>query len=263
MVTSRNTKFVLGAMIGVIVVSASIILVMTYNNQLANDRQIKLTLLNNAGVMIEAQGMRIYIDPYGLLSNYSELSADAILITHSHFDHYSPSHVRVVETNDSLFVCPENMTNAIEINDGLVVNPGDSFLVGDINITAFYMYLLDYPDDSPSAHPRENNWTSYIIDIDGFRIFHAGDAKYMDEYEELAGTIDVAFLPIYWDPGFGGLNESFLPIVDAVETIQPDYLIPTHFAGTLLETFMTDFGTQVENNNCVILDLAYFESYAF
>ncbi|MHA1936266.1 MAG: MBL fold metallo-hydrolase [Candidatus Thorarchaeota archaeon] len=263
MVTSRNSKYVLGALIGVLVVSASTILIMNFNGQLANDGEIKLTLVYIAGVMIEAKGMRIYIDPYFIPSNYSDFPADVILITHAHSDHYRYLDVRELETNDTLFVCPENMTNAIETHGGYGVNPGDSFLVGDINITAFYMYLPDYPDDSQSAHPRESNWVSYIIDIDGFKIFHAGDAKYMDEYEELAGTIDVAFLPIYWDPGLGGFNESVLPIVDAVETIQPDYLIPTHFAGALLETFVTDFGTQVENNNCVILDLAYFESYTF
>ncbi|MHA1904342.1 MAG: MBL fold metallo-hydrolase [Candidatus Thorarchaeota archaeon] len=263
MATSRNSKYVIGAMIGVIVVSASIILVMTYNNQMANDGQIKLTLLNNAGVMIEAKGMRIYIDPYGIPSNYSDFPADAILITHPHFDHYRESDLQNVETNDTLFVFPENMTNEVEIHEGLGVNPGDSFLVGDINITAFYMYLPDYPYGLQSAHPRENNWTSYIIDIDGFKIFHAGDAKYMDEYEEIAGTIDVVFLPIYWDPFFGGYNESFLPVVDAIETIQPDYLVPTHFQSAQLETFVSTFGTQVEDYNCVLLDLAYFESYSF
>ena len=39
---------------------------------------VTLTLLYNAGVMIEANGMRIYIDPINLPSNYSSLPADAV-----------------------------------------------------------------------------------------------------------------------------------------------------------------------------------------
>ena len=42
----------------------------------AESDTIVLTLLENAGVMIEADGMRIYVDPINLPSNYSSLPAD-------------------------------------------------------------------------------------------------------------------------------------------------------------------------------------------
>jgi L-ascorbate metabolism protein UlaG (beta-lactamase superfamily) len=165
-------------------------------------------------------------------------------------------------TNDTIFVCPASMIDAIDRFDGVGVNPGDSFQVGDINITAFHMYLPDY-STAPSTHPRASNWTSFIIDIDGFTIYHAGDAKYMTECEDLTGTIDLAFLPIYFDPFRGPLNESLMPVVDAIELIQPQFTIPTHFNDIYRETFISEYAILVENPNCEILNYAHFTSRTF
>jgi L-ascorbate metabolism protein UlaG (beta-lactamase superfamily) len=260
MMRSRNSKIVLGIIIGAIVVSTPIILLIPPAQETTT---ITLKLLLNDGVMIEAKGIRIYIDPFYIPSNYTELPADVILITHPHTDHYSRFDIEDIITNDTLFVCPENMTAAIDRFDGFGVNPGDSFLVGDINITAFPQYLHEYDSGLPSAHPRSANWTSFIIDIDGFTIFHAGDAKYMDEYEELTDTIDVACLPIYFDPGLGPLNESLLPIVDAIDTIKPRTTILTHFTNENRETFISEYAPLVEYTSGDILNLEYWTTRTF
>lgn len=255
-----NSKLVVAMIIGVIVVSTPLILMLP--PAYTPPTEIKLTLLYYAGVMIEVAGVRIYIDPFILPSNHTDMPADVILITHQHYDHYSPLDIEDVMTNDTLFVCPENMTDAVERFDGLGVNPGDSFMVGAINITAFHMYMPDY-DERISAHPRAANATSYIIEIAGFTIFHAGDSKYMDELAELTGTIDVAFLPIYFDPGYGALNESLHPVVDAINLIQPNYTIPTHFTELNRETFSSEYSILVENPSCEILNLPFFTSQTF
>ena len=251
----------MAAIVGVVVVSASLILMMPPAQEPPSE--IKVNLLLITGVMIEAKGLRIYIDPFLLPSNYTELPADVILITHPHSDHYSRLDIETIITNDTLFVCPENMTDAIDRFDGFGVNPGDSFLVGDINITAFPLYLDDYSTGQPTFHPKAANWTSFIIDIDGFKIFHAGDTKYIYEYEELTGTIDLAFLPIYFDPGLGALNASLLPIVDSIDMIQPRTTILTHFTTNNLETFISEYSILIETSSCEILDLPYFTSRIF
>lgn len=256
---SRNSKILFGIILGAIVVSAPIILMLLPQSQ----SEISVSLLINDGVMIEANGIRIFIDPLFLPSNYSDMPADLILITHAHGDHYSPLDIDIVYTNDTLFVCPENMTEAIDRYDGFGVNPGDTFLFGDINITAFPLYLPDYPSGVPSAHPRESNWTSFIIDINGFTIFHAGDNKYIDEYEQLTDKIDLAFLPIYFDPGLGALNESLLPIVDAINTIRPRSIILTHYIGAIRETFISEYSILVDDSECEILDIEYWTDLIF
>lgn len=257
---SRNSKILFGVIIGAIIVSTPIILLM-FPAQPTNE--IKVKLLMTAGVMIEARGVRIYIDPYFIPSNYTDLPADVILITHPHDDHYSPSDIEDILTNDTLFVCPNNMTDAIDRFDGLGVDPGDSFLVDGINITAFHMYMPDYDSGLDSGHPQTHNWTSFIIEIDGFRIYHAGDAKYMEELTEISDTIDLAFLPIYWDPGFGPLNASLLPIVDSIDLLRPKTTIPTHFFDLYRETFISEYSILVENPDCEILNLEYWTTLTF
>ena len=280
MPSTRNTRIALTLIVATLVIVTPLV-VMSFLNQNPppsgdgddNDNtdpleipvtSVNVTLLDTAGVMIEANNIRIYIDPYRIpKSNFSEYPADLILITHAHADHYSRFDINDVLKNSTLVVCPESMTTQLErYNNSLGVKPGDSFLYRGINITAFDLYLDNYPSGALSAHPKNNNWTSYIIDIDGFIIFHAGDAKYMEEYEEFPVDIDVAFLPIYFDPGYGVKNESLAPIIQVIETIKPDYCIPTHWYFSDNELFMQDYVPLLEDD-CEVMNLGFFESHVF
>ncbi|UCE10246.1 MAG: MBL fold metallo-hydrolase [Candidatus Thorarchaeota archaeon] len=260
--SSRTRIFAaIGAVI-VIAAAASIGLIMFQPGTAPGDESIELTLLENAGVMIEAMGLRIYVDPYDLPDNQSDLPADAILVTHPHGDHYDYSSIELIETDDTVFIFPENMTTEINRHDAIGVTPGDQVQVGDINITAFYMYTWSPPgyEDIPAGHPEEANWTSYIIDVDGFTIFHAGDSKNLPEYAQLTGAIDVAMLPL--GPGCQTMAE--VEVVDALDVINPDYFVPIHFQGDDNEDFCTVYqGLINQRTNCEILELAHFESYTF
>jgi L-ascorbate metabolism protein UlaG (beta-lactamase superfamily) len=223
------------------------------------DQSITLTLLDHAGVMIEAQGLRVYIDPINLEENYSTLPADAILITHNHTDHYQASNVSLLQKEGTVNVFPEIMEDAIAAHDGVGVVPGSTVTVGLIEITAFYMYTTA-PEGFESSHPRECNYTSYIVDISGFTIFHAGDSKNITEYEQLTGMIDVALLPI--GPGCQTMyNEE---VVDAIATIQPRYFIPIHTTELNANLFLYVYGDDIESvSQCEAMVLEDFESHVF
>ncbi|MDF1541055.1 MAG: MBL fold metallo-hydrolase [Candidatus Thorarchaeota archaeon] len=219
-----------------------------------------MTLLENAGVMIEAEGLRIYIDPILLPDNYTEYPADTILITHPHDDHYHYASIEKIATEDTIFIMPENMSTEVARHDAIAVNPGDSVQVGTINITAFYMYTYPPPDtDYEASHPAENNWTSYIIDINGFTIFHAGDSKDIDEYEQLTGHIDVAMLPL----GPGCQSMAGGEVVSVLRTIEPQYFIPIHFENGANDVFCETYDTQIEYEGIEIVNLDHFESFVF
>jgi L-ascorbate metabolism protein UlaG (beta-lactamase superfamily) len=237
----------------------SIVLIMQF---MPAGTSVKLTLLENAGVMIEADGMRIYVDPIELPSNYSDLPADAVLITHPHSDHYDSAIIDMLQKDGTVNIMPKNMTAEIVAHDAIGVVPGDSVLVGGINITAFYMYTYlppGYEDLTPS-HPKEANWTSYIIDIHGFTIFHAGDSKNITEYNQLSGKIDVALLPL----GPGCQSMAGVEVVDTIAKLQPRYFIPIHTTNIEAELFVQAYEDEIaEVSECYPFSLEHFESHAF
>ena len=223
-----------------------------------NNKTIYFNLLDNAGVMIESKGVRIYIDPYNLPNNYSNFPADAILITHDHGDHYDADIIDMLQKEDTLNVFPAIMTTQITLHDGLAVVPEDSFQVGHINVTCFYMYTFA-PEGYFSSHPIENNYTSYLIDIDGFTFFHAGDSSNIPEYHQLTGLVDVALLPL----GPGCQTMTGLDVVLALDIISPSYFIPIHFAQEMDEIFYVTQGSAVENIGCEFLRMPYYSDCTF
>ncbi|MHA2357587.1 MAG: MBL fold metallo-hydrolase [Candidatus Heimdallarchaeaceae archaeon] len=244
----------LGSLVAVAGIVTPTVVVLTNRD---NTVTVTLTLLNNAGVMIEAKGLRIYVDPVDLFTNYSDYPSDGILITHEHGDHYQGFYVNLLSNDDTVIAFPAIMTSAISSHDGIGVVPGDSFMVSSINVTCFYMYTFPV-NGYDASHPREYNYTSYIIDIDGFTIFHAGDTKDLPEYTQLTGKIDVALLPM--GPGCQTMVD--MEIVDAINMINPDYYIPIHFDSTSSCTsWQSTFGSYV--TDCEILILDNYESYVF
>ena len=227
----------------------------------SDDSSIKLTLLDNAGVMIEAEGLRIYVDPINLPSNYSTLPADAILITHPHGDHYNSTCINMLQKPSTVNVFPDNMTTEVATHDGIGVDPLDSVQVGTINITAYYMYTEIWIDDQRfTSHPPEANWTSYIIDINGFRIFHAGDSKNITEYEAISGQMDVVLLPL--GPGCQAMTG--LEVVDAIAKLQPDYFIPIQTTDWDAEFFVAAYTDEIQAcSDCTPMALEHFSSYTF
>ena len=162
----------------------------------------------------------------------------------------------MLQKEGTVNVFPENMTTAVALHDGIGVNPLDELDVGIAHITAYYMYTFDLPPN-PATHPREANWTSYIIDINGFTLFHAGDSKNLNEYNQLTGSIEVALLPL----GPGCQTMAGQEVVDAIHTIQPQWFIPIHYEIGANDQFILDYGSQL--TDCEIVNLAYFTSYEF
>lgn len=225
-----------------------------------SDTSVELTLLMNAGVMIEAKGMRIYIDPYELPSEYSDLPADVVLITHSHGDHYQEATINMLQKEGTVNVFPEIMRTEIIRHDGVGVDPEDELDIGAIKVTAFYMYTFSPIPGTPASHPAESNYTSYIIDIDGFTVFHAGDSKNLEEYEELTGKIDVALLPL--GPGCQTMYDT--EVVNVLQVIDPAYFIPIHFTEGNNDAFVSSYSRSIEaTTDCEICNLDHFTSHTF
>ena len=223
------------------------------------DGAINVTLLNNAGVMIEAGDTRIYIDPYDIPREYSNYPADAILITHDHGDHYQSSVINMLQKDDTLNVFPAIMGTEIARHNGVGVNPEEEFMIGNIKVTPFYMYTFS-PTGGEASHPAESNFTSYIVDIGGFTIFHGGDTKNLPEYRDITGTISVALLPL--GPGCQTMSDE--EVVNAIDVIDPEYFIPIHFSQGQNDQFVSRFRRSIEaTTDCEICNMDYFTMHSF
>ena len=221
---------------------------------------INVTLLTNAGVMIEARGMRIYIDPVELPSEYGDSPADLVLITHNHGDHYQESTVNMLQKEGTVNVFPEIMRTEITRHDGVSVVPRDELELGSIKVTAFYMYTFSPVPGTPAGHPAESNFTSYIVDVDGFTIFHAGDSKNLQEYAELNGEIDVALLPL--GPGCQTMADT--EVVNVLQVIEPAYFIPIHFTEGNNDAFVSSYARSIEaTTECEVCNLDHFSTHVF
>ncbi len=221
---------------------------------------INVTLLTNAGVMIEVDDLRIYIDPIDLPNEYRDKPADAILITHDHGDPYQYSAINMLQKEGTVNVFPAIMDSEIARHDGVGVLPEDEIEIGGVRVTAFYMYTYSPVAGTPASHPAESQFTSYIVDIGGFTIFHAGDSKNLDEYEDLTGTINVAMLPL--GPGCQTMyNEE---VVNVLQVIEPDYFIPIHFAENVNDQFVSRYRSSISaTTECEICNLDHYTTHTF
>lgn len=179
----------------------------------------KLNWLGHAGFKINHKNLIIYIDPYQLEDSEK---ADIILITHSHYDHCSISDIQKILKNDTVIVAPVDCTSKfagkIENKNEVISSPGKNFSLSNIKITAVPAYNV-----GKQFHPKENAWTGYIIDLNGVKIYHAGDTDLIPEMNGL--DVDIAILPVG-----GTYTMNAKEAAKACDMIKPKmFAIPMHY----------------------------------
>lgn len=133
----------------------------------------------------------IYIDPYKLTA--PQLPADIVLVTHTHFDHCSPSDLAIVCTSQTVIYatadCSESLKQIpVRITHKIVV-PNAKYEFEGIKIRTIPAYNI-----GKKFHPRESNWVGYFVEFEGETFYHTGDSDLIPEMEGLEP--DYAFLPV-------------------------------------------------------------------
>jgi len=180
----------------------------TYNYQ-----GLEITCLYHSGFKIKSDNIVIYTDPYKVLDDES---ADLILISHDHFDHLDPDSINKIKKAETIVVAPSGTNAAVDNLKSMKVD--DVTNIAGIRITAFPAYNLTLPN-----HPKDRGYLGYIIEIEGKRIYFAGDTDKVPEMENLK-NIDVAMLPIG-----GGPTMDETQAAEAVKIIKPKIVIPMHY----------------------------------
>jgi L-ascorbate metabolism protein UlaG (beta-lactamase superfamily) len=146
---------------------------------------------------VDQNGQRIYyVDPFDLKLSALE-KADLVFITHAHQDHFSIPDLQKVLKEDTIVIAPPDILGQIYRGENLKlkVEPNKSYEVKGFKFQTLPAYN-NHPDKL-SFHPKENNWVGYIFELNGKKIYHAGDTDFIDEMKNLKSlNLDVAMLPI-------------------------------------------------------------------
>ncbi len=155
----------------------------------------------------------IYIDPYQIQDTQP---ADVILVSHDHFDHCSPEDVAKVQQPATIIVTEKDSAKKLT-GDVRVVTPGERLELDGLAVEAVPAYNTD-----KDFHPKANGWLGFVVEIDGVRIYHAGDSDHIPEMKDL--SVDIAMLPVS-----GTYVMTAAEAIEAALAIQPKVAIPMHY----------------------------------
>ena len=155
----------------------------------------------------------VYIDPYQIQDTKP---ADVILVSHDHFDHCSPEDVAKVQQPATIIVTEKDSAKKLT-GDVRVVTPGERLELESLAVEAVPAYNIN-----KDFHPKSNGWLGFVVEIDGVRIYHAGDSDHIPEMKDL--SVDIAMLPVS-----GTYVMTAEEAIEAALAIQPKVAIPMHY----------------------------------
>lgn len=176
---------------------------------------VKVTLFGHASVMLEADGLAIYVDPYVLPRGAKQ--ANAILYTHGHFDHCvaAPS----ITTSSTVLIghgckLPVRVieVRAKEKIGGAVIEAVDAYNV------------------EKKFHPQGAG-VGYLVHFKTATVYVAGDTDFIPEMKGF--KCDIAIVPIG-----GTYTMDAKEAAEAIAAIKPKVAIPYHY--NYLEDTKTD-----------------------
>jgi len=185
--------------------------------------------LGHSGFRIRAGSAVVYIDPYRVAGGPP---ADLILITHGHYDHFSPRDVELLSHEDTWLVGPHAVAErvagrVVAIAPGQVVE--DELVRGvEVRGVAAYNTSKRTPDGNV-FHPREAGFVGFDLNVRGERLYHSGDTDVIPEMDTVTG-VDLALLPVS-----GTYVMTADEAAEAARRIQPGMAVPMHwgeFIGT-------------------------------
>lgn len=189
-------------------------------------RNVSLIFIKHGSIAIDVDGYLIYIDPVTIYGNdFSKLpKADLIMVTHEHHDHFDPKAIAELTSDTTQFIGSQRITELY--GKGQTLLPGQSTEIADEDIEIYATPAYNITPDHLNFHPKDRKDDGFVFDIDGLRIYVAGDTENIPEMADLK-DIDIAFLPV---------NQPYTmtpqQAIEAVKVIKPKIFYPYHYGET-------------------------------
>lgn len=188
-----------------------------------------ITALGHDGFVAQKteNNLRIAFDPFDVKDVEP---VEYIFISHHHYDHCDPNSIQAMLKPSTKIIAPESCAKELAAFQDKVVLVSDreKHTTNDLIYWTIPAYNINkYRTPTEVFHPKEKGGVGFIVEIDRFRFYHAGDTDLIPEMESLK-KLSVAFLPIS-----GTYVMTLEEAVQAAQILQPKHVIPMHF-GKLL-----------------------------
>jgi L-ascorbate metabolism protein UlaG (beta-lactamase superfamily) len=190
---------------------------------------MKLTKHEHACVVLEKDGAKIVIDPGSFSSGAADIiaGADAILLTHEHYDHVNEAAIKeALAARPELRVyAPAGLASMFggHQDQFSAVAAGDELTLGSFAVTVHgTQHAIIHPDIPPIAN------VGYLVDGS---LYHPGDAYFVPEV-----PVSVLLLPT------SGPWMKIGEAADYVRAVRPQQIIQIH------EALLSDIGLFLASN---------------
>jgi len=188
-------------------------------------KMVRLHCLVHSSVRMEYGSKEIQIDPVRKMGakefDYTVYpKPQYIFVTHEHPDHYDKGALDQLGAGKDNYIANPRCTEMAGF--GTTMANGDSIELDGISVDAVPAY--NYSEGRTNLHPKGRD-NGYIMDLDGLRIYFAGDTEDIEEMSSVK-NIDIAFFPC------NGPTMTVDQLVRAADIVKPKVLFPYHYNNT-------------------------------
>jgi L-ascorbate metabolism protein UlaG (beta-lactamase superfamily) len=205
----------------------------------AGPRHARLTFLGHSTVLVEIDDLRILTDPVlreGLGPVRRQVKAvlpelfadlDAVFISHGHHDHLDPPSLRQIPGRPTLIVPRGFGRVGARLGLGPVeeVEPGDRLTIDRVHFSVVEARHSGRREPFGPVGPA----TGCVLEGSS-TIYFPGDTDLFPGMADLAGSLDVALLPVWgWGPTIGPGHMDPERAAQAAAILRPRLAIPIHW----------------------------------
>lgn len=210
--------------------------------------------IGHASFLMTLDGKNVYIDPFSLRGTNDH--ADFILITHPHSDHLSPDDIKAIADDNTVIFVPKDSVGKIPVGKVIGVEPNRHYSHNGIEFDTVPAY--NHVENRVHFHPRENGWVGYVLDINGTKVYHAGDTDFIKEMSKI--VTGLALLPM-GGTYVMGVDET----IEAAHAVKAEKVAPMHYRRLLGKKGSDEAEKKFlkEVKNGIILDEVEEPQYSF